>query len=498
MKQMAFSKLFIRALVILALFSIVHCSPDKPSHEEVAEQYLAFINGGLPGSRIETDLKKCEVEPIENNRYRITLRDCIFTTDLTWIVGAMYKNLIQKEDHFRNVEASRVKEIVALYDPVKKFSSLLSMKGMIIELDMSGLTKEHDSTIPGGIRMQKAFVTIGKGTFENLHITPDRENGDAESPGESRKTDGGNSPSSGSELEDIKLEINGWLGNGEKLWVLLELDGIESVDSGLEDPYTTTYLFEQDAPRPDLPKILQKGLAISDLKVDTGEITISIKVSGADWGSGSIGNVSYSQFVKPDETGAFFKGGHAFGVKNANFTIPGRRDIEMSSRIKDLRYVFSMERLSPEVVMAFMDLLKMGIGQRDLAGGSNMQQLIFQGMQLQTEFAKSKSLVNFSISPFEHYFGKMDANAAMRLRNFFEPPELKLKVDLPEIDNTLEKMRAADILAPPELDRISGIVEEYAVRKENGDASIDIELSPEHPGMVIVNGTPRKLGFRGF
>ncbi len=498
MRQTTRARIFFTGLVIFLLLSMLHCGPDKPSNEEVAEQLLTFLNGNLPGSHIKTDLKRCTVKPVEKNRYFITLRDCIFTTDLTRTIGPIYKNMVQKENIYKNADTARIEEMVILFDPDEKMSSLESMKGFTVEIDMSAMVGEYEASGPNGLKLEKMYASIGKAAFSDLIIKEMKGNGNVGASGAPRNPAEGVPHPFDSKVEDIKLEMTGAFENGEKLWALVALDEIESVDEGLEDPYATLFIFEKDAPPPDLSKILREGRAINDLVVNTGKITISIKKNGKGWGNGSVDNVTYTQFLKPDETGASFRGGHGFKMKNLHLSIPEQKEVEPLSRVKEIDYQFSAERISQGAVLAFFDLLKTSYQWRDLADQSNTQQFLFKVMKLQNEFFKSKSPIKFSISPLKHDFGEMDARANIRLAGLLSPPDLKLRVDLPKIDKTLENLRAANVLAPPVLKKISETVDAYAVRKENGNAAIDIELKSDHPGVVFINGKPGKIGKRGF
>ncbi len=497
MRQNILTRLFLTGSAIFLIVLAIHYGFDEPSHEEVAEQLLSHINGNLPGSTTTTDLKESTVVPLGDNRYLVTFRNSVFKSDWMLITGSIQKNLFQTGNSLRGADGIRIEESVSLFDMKKNISNLQYMKGITMELDPSETAEESWTSDPNGFKWEKVHVSVGKVTFRDFDIKRLQKEGKVDASGKPRNQAEGIRQSFDSKTEDLKIEMTGSSENGETMRILAELDEMESEDTYLEDPDATAFLIDKGARPPDFSKILREGRTINELVTKMGKFSISINKNGKGWGSGSIDNITASYFLKPDDSGAFFKGGLGFGATNTQFTIPGRKNIEVLSRVKQIDFLLSAEHLSPKAVLALLDFLRTSIRMRDVADQSNMQQLLLPVMKLQNEFFKSKGLIKFSISPLKHYFGEMDLKANIRLANLLSMPGVNARIELPEIDKTLEKPRAANVLDSSLMNEISAAMDEHASRKGNGDASIDIAMKPDFPGVVFINGKPQKLGVPG-
>ncbi len=483
-KQNMYVKLFIPGLVILALLMVNCGKSDKKSDEKVAGQLLEHLNSQLPESGFKTDLKKSTVESSKNKRYRVTFKDSSFTTDLVQALKPFNKEEIPYN--------ALIEEMVIIYAPEENCFDLQSLKGLKVDADVSKLAEKNKSAQFEKFKMKKISVSVGKIAFKNW---------DMSRCGKTDKEDHGNRNGKplDAAVEDLKLEMDGSDAKGENLSIILDVKKIKNVKEGINDPAISTYFFKKDAAPPDLRKTLQKGLSIGDVNVDVGKVKVSIKKNGIKIGDGTIDNVSYSQFSKPDEARTYFIFGNSIGIKNIELSVPDKKETELLYNIKELKYMFSLEHVTPEAAMAFIDIMKKSIELRDQTDNANMQAITIQAMTLMNEIMKSKPQAKFSISPLKHYFGELEAKADIRLQNLFQP-DAKITLDILKIDKALKKIEDSHLFSSSDLKSISEEVDKYMVRKENGDASLTLELKPDQPGKYFLNGKPviRKLSSNPF
>ena len=479
MKQNTQAKLFILGLAVLGVF-LVNCgkSAQMPG-DKVVEEFIDLVNKRIPGTRFDVKPGNWLVKPVENNRYKITLKKLTLTSDFSMIIKFFYKDYSPSNKNALPLpDTARIEELVAIYSPDEEYTGPLSMKGFSLDIDYSKFEQKSAVNL-GDLKVNKIRMTLGNITFGDLNINNFPQPG--KRPPHLFNTD----------VEDIKLELSGITKKKENLSVLLEVEKISHIDEGSQVASPMTYVFIKDALPPDLSRILQEGSSISDLNLEFGKAKIFIKKNGTKWGGGTLDSVSVSSFLRPDETGNAFKYGIGFGIKDLELSIPGKKEIELLSNIKELRFDFSIEHLNPEAVLAVLDYMKKSIALRDMAGDPKGQKVVMQGMTLLAALLKSEPLVKLSIAPFKHYFGEMEIKFAGKLYGLLSPPDSKISIILFKIDETIKKIKEANVFSPPQLQEISESLAKYAVKRENGDASIIIEQKRDQPGKYFLNGRPR-------
>ena len=492
MKRSIHTKVITLGLMVLFLYVV---SPGKPGdrlHIKVAVQLLEFLNRQLPGSHFKTDLAKCTVEPVGKNRYRVIFRNSFFSTDLAWIVKAINKSFPIKMEATSGLDTARIDEMQIIYGPGgpgEQYLGPLCIKGMKMSRDTPAHLQKigkGESSAFNGFKVTGYFASIEKLTFDDMenieksaiwdyqHIISNLLNPMFDS--------------SGSALKNLKLGMTGVTRGKDTISFALEIAEFGSIKEGLEDPDIRNYMFSPGAPPPDLSKTLEKGMAVTDIKINVGRIKVSLEKNGCLWGSGAVENAFYSLFIKPDNTGKSFKLGYSFGIKNLQLSFPGNKNIQILGDLKESRFLFSLELIPPGAIMALIDMVKIAIQGRDTIDNSASHQIGFQGMKFILEAANSEPLARFSISPFKHYFGELSAQADIRLHGLLGRPDVKISLNLCSIEKILKKMRESRVFSPSILMGIAGVINMYMVKKENGDASMTIEVKSDQPGKMLLNG----------
>jgi len=471
MKRNANVRLVLLGLLALGFSMIIYGKPAKDSDHQVAEQLLTEFNRIIPlGSQIETKLGNSIVEPIGNGHYWVTLKNLSLTSDIFWFVVFLFKNV--PENFLPDVGPIQVEEMIFLFTPKEKDIHLMATKGLVFDLNYPDLVKKKGFPKFQDFTVKKVHCYIGYLPQKNKNLKELIKPGKKDLPGPIRAL----LESDDTTLENFKCEVSGMTTSKENLAIFLEIKKIADPGGVKEDSCINTYISNRDAPPPDLLKTLQKGLAVVDRTIEVEKIKVSMKKNGSKCGEGSLAGASYSIFVKPDETRTSFDVCQSIDIKGLELSIPGKKELNWLSAINEFRYAFSMETLKPEAVQALIDLLKKMIELRDMVDSARVQEVQLQIMRIFTEVMKSNPQVKYSIDPFEHYFGKLNAVLEINLKNLFAGPLVKITVNLFKVDEMLSKLKKANVFSAPVLKKITETVEKYAVKTGNGNASIIYEL----------------------
>lgn len=485
MKKNVHLRLFILVFFVLILLAVQCGKTDGKPENNVAEQLLSIINKQPPGSRFKTQLEKSVVEPIDNKRYMVSFKNSTFDGDSALSRSLIYNHLPPPwKIFFPKVDTVKSEKIVFFYDPEEKHFSLLSIKGMSFGHEFE---ENKTADVIKGFNIKKSHASIRDIACEEQNISylfvPDekafpnlgRNLGNLE-PRIVYNTD-----------ENLKFEVSDVGLNKETLSILLNIEKIKSIDKGLIDPF----IFNKDISVQYISQILSKRLSISNLNVEYEKINFTIKKNGIKWGKGIVGKVFHSHFIEPDATGSSFKIGYSFGIKDLSLSLPAKKEINWASNIKNFRFNFSMDNLNTVAVLSFIDLIKNSLQLRSLDDNQKVKEMLqIPAMIFLAETAKSKSRMKFSISPFKHYFGELEAKVDVRLGAIFSKPSAIISINLSKIDDTLKRLREADVFSNTTLIKISEFIDRFAVKKENGDAFINIEYKSGQPGKLYLNGNP--------
>ena len=493
MKQNSYAKLVFLGLITLWLVTVSFVNCEKPNEDpnrKIAEKLLILLDKQLPGAKLKVKPENIIVKSAENKRYWVTFKDSTFTTDLAWIVKFIQKISPADEGSVFEEDTGRVAEMVLLYGPEEKYLNLLSIKGLSVEHDYSKSVGSAQAWGSGDFKIDKIRVSVGNITFNNRDVSDLLGGSKGDFPdGVIMKSVKMFLKFFDSTVEHLNFEINILTKKKETFSFLLDIERISSVIVGAEDPYISVYLFADDAPPPDLVKTLQKGLAITDLKIELGKANISIKKNGTQLDGGVMDNISYSLFIKPNKAKTSFQFGFGVNMKNFESSTPVKKNVESLGNPRVFQFTFNVENVTPGVGIALIDLIKKCIELRDLVDDPKMQEISLQVKRLWNEFFFSNPRIEYSIS-FKNDFLELSLKANIYR---FIPPAARLIVEIFNIEETLTKLKEANLLSPAELKIISETLDKYTVRKANGDASLTIELKPDQPGKYFFNGKSKMI-----
>lgn len=462
MRQNIFFRLFTLGLVVLILFAANCVRSTEQPHEEVIKRLARFLNSRMEGTQIEIDPAATIVKPVGNNRYQITLKNTSFTTDLTEFVDIVYKHIVSKDNPYAELDTTRLEEVILSFGPEEKYLDLCSIKGLGIENEL-----KPKLTWPGGVELNKIRVSVGKITFQGHEASDSR---------------------SSESMEHLKVDLSGLTPKKDKISILLDIEKIGKVDTGKEDDNLSSYLLDPNARLPNLQIALETGAAVNDLNIRLGKVNVSIKKNDITLCNGILENASYLQFMKPEDTRKSFKFGYGVQLKNLKLSIPGKKAMELLSRVKNFHFEFSIKHLSEGASLAFLDLIKEIFSSRNLPDDKKMRKFTPLMMKLVIEIMQSKAHMQFVISPFKHYLGAMEASADIRLYNVMAGPIVTITATLFKVQNILNKLKEANIFSTATLETISGIIAKYGVKDKNGNVSFTYEMDIYQLNKMLLKG----------
>ena len=470
MKQQPLVAFFILGLVALVLFTVYCGKSAKMTDMEIIAHLETYLNSSNPGSQLKIDPANAVVEPIEKNRYRITLKNTPFITDLTGVVDVILKAFTTSDEGHPERNVPQIEEIALIYGPEEKYLNLLYWKNLSLEGGYSRSQSNNYSSAFGGVVFNRFRVSIGKVTFQDE---------EADDTGSSQT------------MEHLKIHLSGQAAQKDAISFLLDFEKISAVDTGKEDNIISAYLLDINAKPPNLRKVLETGSAINDLTIQLGKINLSITKNDASLCEGAVEQATYLQFMKPDKDRQAFKIGNGLRFKNFKLFIPGNPAIELLSDVKEFQFDYSINNLSPEAALVFLDIVKSSFTSRNPAAGADNSEVMSLVTKFLFEVMKSKTDIRFSISPFKHYFGEMGAEVNIRLYNLMAGSVLTAEATLFKADDMLKKLREARIFSDASMQAIAEFIEKNGKKTENGDVSFLYEMDVNQLRALLFKANPR-------
>jgi hypothetical protein len=291
--------------------------------------------------------------------------------------------------------------------------------------------------------------------------------------------------------EHLTYELGFLSKEHKKISILLDIEKVESHQKAISDIFIS--LYKKGRELPDVSKALMQGKALLDLEMNSSVVKLSVKENENVKGSGTVDHTSFSYFFKPDETNSFFIYGFTWDMKNLKLSVPSNKEIELAGNIHQWGMKFSLENLTAPFVKSYFDLVKKNY-EMSAAGDKEKlrQQQMTMGLTIASEFMKSKPAIKFSISPFKHYFGELEAKLNFQFLNLMAPPVGKAVVNIPEIDEILNKIAGEKSLSQKTREGLLKLAKKYVLVDENGNGTITFETRQDQPGTFFLNGKPIK------
>jgi len=467
------------------LLLIPNCGESRETVKkdmEIAAELVQTLNE-IPGLTIKVEPASIIVEPSEKNRYLITLKNPVIDIDISnFNLGIPVKD---------TKIPVKMKEVVYLYGPEEKYLGMISVRELFLEWEFQDFiqTAGNAKNKPG-MQGMAIKLSMAKAEFKNYDISPllhTKAKDLMELVGELL----GKNQSSETTAEHITYELDFLSKEKKKISILMDIEKMESHQDALPDIFIS--LYKKGQALPDVSTVLKQGKALFDLEMNISSVKLSVKENENVLGSGTVDHMSVSYFLKPNETNSFFIYGFTWDMKNMKVSVPNNKEIELAGNIQQWGMKFSLENLTATFVKSYLDLAKKNYEMSPVMDKEKLkQQQMAMGLTIASEFMKSKPTIKFSISPFKHYFGELEAELNFQFLNLMAPPVGKAVVNIPKINEILTKIEEEKALSQKTREKLLKLAKEYVPVDENGNGALIFETRQDQPGTFFLNGKPIK------
>jgi len=421
-------------------------------------------------------------EPLEKNRYLITLKDPAIGLDISKLnLGIPIKDA---------KIPVKIKEIVFKYDPDEKYLELVSISELHLDWHLTGfLSTALQAKDKQGLQGMAIKISIGKAAFKNHDIRPllDAKTKDLmELVGEFLEK----SQTPESTAEQIAYELSFLSKEQKKISILLDIEKMQTRQNALSNVFIS--LYKKGRELPDVSKVLKQGKALLDLEMSSSLAKLSVKENENLLGSGTVDHTSFSYFIKPDESNSFFIYGFTWDIENLKLSVPNNKEIEWAGNIEQMGMKFSLENLSAPFIKSYFDLVKKNYEMSAALDKEKLQQQMTMGLTIAGEFMKSKPVIKFSISPFKHHLGELQVEVNFQFLNLMALPVGKAVVHIPKINEILAKLAVEKSLSAKTREGLLKLIKQYVLVDENGNGTVTFETRQDQPGTFFLNGKPIK------
>lgn len=475
--------------LILGIFSLflttANCGKaeqkvDPKVAMETANQLLEALNKMPLGVKTEVEPANISVDA-SGDRFLVTFKNPAITVDTS-----IYKTL-SFGDKFKEMTLPMAfEELTYLYGPKENYLEMVSAKGFAFDIDMSEMIKiPEGSEEPAEDFMMKLKMEMGTMAFKGYNISAmlTYQGQDILEMLELILKD---SPSLESSIENFKYDINFTSDEKKNMSVLLEAGKIEGKQHAISNLLLS--LYKKEGESPDFNKALQEGTPLFDLFAKCENLKVSVKQDGNELGGGSFENTSFSYYLKPNDGKTAFNYGSTWDLKNLSINVPDKKEAELIGKINEMSMKFALESISAEFIKAYFDLTKKSM----VLGGSAdkdklQQQHANMGMQMLQAFMQSKPVIKLSLSPFNHYFGELSAEANVQFPSMMTPAG-KAEVKILKINDILTKLKGEKLITPEMVAEIEQSIKQFIVVGDNGDGTLTLEMKADQPGKFFLNG----------
>lgn len=463
--------------VIIQILLTGNCNKcAKIPNSEIILRLNKYLNSRVDGIQIKIDPNNVFIKNLEKGRYHITLKNSVIKTDIVDTINLFIKNLSTSSDiSYYDRKGGMVDEIIYIYEPCKKQSEgkfqTISVKGFTIEGDFPYDMKKNNPAILGDFKPDYIRVSIG-GNF--IQKSNNKKNGTSET------------------IKHLKLQLIDHSNSKGITEFSLNIEEFDKIDRGKEDDNLSTYMMTPNTPLPNLKKSLEEGLAIMDLTIKLGKIHLTMTRNGTLLWEGHIENGSYFQYLKPDITRKSYVIRQGFCINNLQISMPNKKEISLLSNLKELCFEYSITNLSPEAIIAFLDIMKSGIITRNQVENNtlNENEIMPTVTKFMIEVIKSKTQIHFKLSPVKHYFGAMKVEVDIRLYNLMAGPLFSAKITFFNINSILKKLKESNIFSTKSLKMLTLYIDKYASKKQNGNVSFIYEMDVQQMRAMFYKKNP--------
>lgn len=477
------------ALSLVLCLSIIYCGKAKETASpKIAGDLIQRINQGPFGFAIKVDPADISVELLGEKQYLITLKNTGMTFDTAALkdlnIGVPLKSI---------KIPLKTEELVLRYSPDKEYLAMVSGKGIVWDWDFSDVLNIPENQPPGTnqkIQNMVLNLKIGSVAYKTFDISA-LINPELKNIFQLLKEMMHKNRSFEWSIKDLTYDIHLTDMQNREASIILEAEKM----TGRQDVRAEVFipLYEKEGQSPDFKKFLGQGTPLFNLEGDCSMFKLYLKKDGRIKGGNTVDKMSFSYFLKPDETGSAFIYGFTLDMNAFKLSLPLNKDAEMLSNIPRWGIAFSLENISPGFAQAYFDLTKASMSRPVSTSQEDNQQIqaqrMMMGMKIMNALVQSKPIIKFSFSPFKHYFGELTAEGKFQFLTL-GPPVGKAELKILDVQGILKKLKEEDAISSKTVEWISGFITAHVMKDGKGNGTITFEIKKDQPGKYLLNGSP--------
>lgn len=427
------------------------------------------------GLKIRAEISDINIEP----RKRKSLYEIILTNPEVIFSTAIYKHLNMEVPEFDI--PIKMGKMVMIYEPIEKNLQLKSAEKLEYTLLLSEIISafksqqmEEGQEGPG----LTAHYYLENISFEGYDISAFLDA--KEKSFEEVLTDlMASNNKMKVKAEGFKVNVTGQ--KGDVKTIEFSMESMESFFQA-EPDLVTAFLQKQDSVD-IISELLEKKVPLIDIEIWAKRMDLLVNASKEEIRAG-LDKARFFYSLKPSEGGDHFDFRSGWDMENLKAEgLPEK--VLIFTKLNEAVFTFSVENLLPEFVNAYFDSVKTAKSAGPTKDAAVQQEMAVKGLVLVSKLIKSKPIIKISLSPLDHYFGKIQAQGEFQLIRMGPPvgrAEAKL-MDMTEMEKNIRQS------FPPER---AEVVLKWAKKlfriDERGQAKMIFEIKEDDPSHFYLNG----------
>lgn len=468
------------------------CKSKLPALEkEKAIELVEKINAVSTGFQIEADISDVEINADSKSskkapRYFITLAG----------PKLMFNSSIYKEINYPFPEFVinfDCEKMVLHYGPEDNYLGLTSISGLSFELNTRDILGSSVEQIKkSGKEIPKAVIKFSYGelSLDTLNISPMLEEKatlielitEVAALNTSMKT----------KLEKLNVEIlseSKGKGTGQ---VRISVDSIQSGQDTVPDFVALMFSQTEDS-KGKLIELLEEPRTLFDVFIDAEGLSFSFKKEGEEMTEVYLEKIKLGEYLKPSKEKGFYNFGIYFDLQGSSFISPENKTLETLGKIKQFKEEFNVDHISPSLIQAYFELFKKTQSlqmEGSMEASPDMGEF---GLRMMNEVIQSNLVINFSFSPLEHHFGKLEVEGQFQVKGVTTPPPGQAMATLYDLAGLEDRIIKENIFPEEAVRMIMVSIRNYFVQDKKGNGKLIFEVREEEP-FLFLNDEPLKIG----
>lgn len=292
------------------------------------------------------------------------------------------------------------------------------------------------------------------------------------------------------ELKKFNVDINT---ESEKTGTHQVLVSVDNIQSSMDtDPgFAKSIYSKAEESKEKLAELLKKPRTLFDVSFDAAGIHFSYKKDGKEKAEVILGKVKFSEYLRPSKEKGFYNFGIAGDLQDSSLISKENKVLEILGNIKQLKKEFNIDRLSPSLIQAYVELRKISQSVQMEAVEESVAEMSAYGLRIMNELTQSRPIISFSLSPMEHRFGKLEAEGQFQIHQMQKPPPGKATATLYDLAGLEDRINKEKILQAEKVKGILDIIRQYFVQDKKGNGKLTFEVREEEP-YLFLNDKPFK------